>query len=352
MKIVNVVGARPQFIKVKPIIDELNRREINNLLVHTGQHYDYEMSKVFFDGLNIPNPDYNLGVGSSSHGQQTAEMLNKLETLFLDEKPDIVIVYGDTNSTLAASLAASKIGLPIAHIEAGLRSYRKDMPEEINRVLTDHISSLLFCPTETAVKNLYEENINRGIHHVGDIMFDVFKSEIDKPNDILQTLSIKEKEYYLLTMHREENTKDSKKVETVLKVLENSGRVVVFPVHPRVKGIIEPIKNDYKNIKFIEPVGYQDMINLEKNAIRVLTDSGGMQKEAYFAKVPCITLREETEWVETLDEGWNIIVGTDPEIIQNALAINFNLDTQQKNYFGDGQSAQKTIEIILESLQE
>ena len=348
MKIINVVGARPQFIKVKPIADELNKRKIEHLLVHTGQHYDYEMSKVFFEGLQIHQPDYNLEVGSSSHGRQTAEMLASLETLFVKEKPDVVIVYGDTNSTLSAALAASKMGIPIAHIEAGLRSYRKDMPEEINRVLTDHVSSLLFCPTETAVKNLYGENINRGIHHVGDIMFDVFASEIDKPNNILQTLKITEKDYYLLTMHRQENTKDTKKIEAVLNVLDRTGKPVVFPVHPRTGQLIKTIQDNYKNIKFIEPVGYSDMINLEKNAIAVLTDSGGMQKEAYFAKVPCITLRKETEWVETLDGGWNRIVGTDPEKIRSAIETNFNADIEQKNYFGDGQSAQKTIDIILE----
>jgi len=352
MKIVSIVGARPQFIKVKPIVDELRKRRIRHILVHTGQHYDYQMSKTFFDELKIPKSDYNLEVGSHSHGKQTAIMLERIEEVLFKEKPDIVIVYGDTNSTLAGALAAVKLNIPVAHIEAGLRSFRKDMPEEINRVLTDHISTLLFCPTRTALMNLKKEGIAKGVFFVGDVMLDVFRMQIKKIRQkIIKQLKLIPKGYILLTIHRQENTDNPKNLIQMLRALNKYGKKIIFPVHPRTKDMLVKYagysKNKFNNLLFINPVSYTDMLVLESNAGVILTDSGGVQKEAYFLKVPCMTLRRETEWIETLSNGWNKTIGFEPKGIRRSLECN-KLPSGQKQFFGKGCSAKSIVRIMVQ----
>ncbi len=350
MKIVSVVGARPQFIKVNPIIEQLNKVDICHRLIHTGQHYDYEMSRIFFDQMNIPVPDYNLEVGSYSHGKQTGLMLQQIEEILLKEKPDFVLVYGDTNSTLAAALAAVKLHFRIAHVEAGLRSFNMSMPEEVNRRITDHISTILFCPTENAVFNLKNENISKGLFNVGDIMFDAFlnASEISQQkSDILQKINVASKNYLLLTIHRAENVDVIEKLNNIIEAIGSRQETFIFPVHPRTKKQLAKLNmTEFKNIHCIEPVGYLDMVCLEKNANIILTDSGGVQKEAYFSKVPCITLREETEWIETLEKGWNTLVGSDKNEINSALD-NLTCPTVYDNLYGDGNCAEKITAVLL-----
>ena len=296
-KIITVVGARPQFIKAAVVSKEL-RKEFKEIIIHTGQHYDSNMSDVFFKQLNIPKPDYNLGVGSGSHAVQTGNMLIEIEKILLEEKPDYVLVYGDTNSTLAGALAASKLLIPVIHIEAGLRSYNMAMPEEQNRIITDHISKILFCPTDTAVNNLKRENIFDNVFNIGDVMCDsvLYYSKlacntIDSDNINLVPIYEKRKidKWYLTTIHRAENTQDNNNLTNILSVLEDLDNVVVFPVHPRIRSIIDNLrkKNNYKNIYFVEPVDYLTMLYLTKNAIKVITDSGGLQKECYILDVPC-----------------------------------------------------------------
>jgi UDP-N-acetylglucosamine 2-epimerase (non-hydrolysing) len=321
MKIVSIVGARPQFIKCSEL-SRLLRVEHNEVLVHTGQHYDPNMSNVFFKELDIPKPDYNLEVGSGSHGKQTGQMLELIEAVLTRENPDLVIVYGDTNSTLAGALAASKMHIPVAHVEAGLRSFDKTMPEEINRVLTDHISDLLFCPDTLSVKRLVEEGIRSGVCMTGDVMADALNRMKDHPTDILQRLALKPQDYSVMTIHRPQNTDSARNMETILSCIARYQKTVIFPMHPRTKKslmnygfwISMPL-----NTRTIQPLGYPDMITLMKNADRIITDSGGIQKEAYILGVPCITLRDRTEWTGTLCNGWNLLAGTNPALIINAL---------------------------------
>jgi UDP-N-acetylglucosamine 2-epimerase len=324
LKVATVLGARPQFIKCAPVSREL-RKIATEILIHTGQHYDENMSEVFFRELALPEPDYNLGVGSGPQGAQTGEMLKGIEVVLLREQPDYVLVYGDTNSTLAGALAAAKLHIPVAHVEAGLRSYNRMMPEEINRVLTDHLASLLFCPTETAVKNLAQESITKGVHLVGDVMYDALRQNTqiaERTSRILEHLQLQPKAYLLATVHRAENTDQPENLRSIFGAfvdLAASREVVVFPVHPRTRkqlaalGIAPPAK-----LKMIDPVSYLDMLWLEKNAKAIMTDSGGVQKEARWLQVPCVTLREETEWVETVQAGWNILVGTDADLMKAA----------------------------------
>ena len=351
MKIVSIVGARPQFIKLAPLSKGLKNRKFNEIIIHTGQHYDDNMSKLFFEELEIPKPDYNLGVGSYSHGIQTGRMLIALEKVLLNEKPELVIVYGDTNSTLAGALASVKLHIPVAHIEAGLRSFNKNMPEEINRIVADHLSNMLFAPTETAVRNLKREGIEEGVYLVGDIMFDALMhfSKISlKKSKILERLNLSPKEYFLATVHRAENTDNSDRLKNILCALSDLEKKVIFPIHPRTRGKIKEFslkKNIGDNIRVIEPLGYLDMIKLEKNAFAILTDSGGMQKEALWLKVPCITLRDETEWVETMESGWNILVGSDrTKIVESAKSL--KLDNPRPELYGDGRAAEKIVEFL------
>lgn len=352
-KIISVVGARPQFIKVKPIVDRaMGVKNLKHILIHTGQHYDYEMSKIFFKELGIPKPDYELGIGSHAHGKQTALMLEGIEKILMKEKPCVVMVYGDTNSTLAGALAAAKLDIPLAHIEAGLRSRRMDMPEEINRIITDRISRYLFCPTKSAVRNLEKEGNKKGVYLVGDIMYEAVLNNIQvakKKSGILKKLRVHPQSYYLATVHRADNTDNKDNLRVILETLGALDLPVVFPIHPRTKKAI--IENDYlkikrfKNILFIKPVSYLDMLILEKNAAKILTDSGGVQKEAYYMKIPCITLRKETEWEETLTEGWNVLAMPGKEDIAG-LARNFNPPAKQRDIFGDGKTSEKILKII------
>lgn len=355
-----VVGARPQFIKMAPVSRELKKVGIEEVVVHTGQHYDYEMNQIFFEQLNISEPDYYLGVGSGSHGYQTGEMLKRVEEVLKKENPDLVLVYGDTNSTLAGALAAVKLHIKVAHVEAGLRSFDKKMPEEVNRVLTDHISDYLFAPTETAVKNLHNEGIMQGVYLTGDVMYDALLYNIDiarKNSRILKELGLNRKEYILATVHRAENTNNRKNLESIIGAFIESGELIVFPVHPRTRkylksyGLIEKIKKS-ENILLIRPVGYLDMLILEENSNKIITDSGGVQKEAYFLKVPCITLRERTEWVETVEDGWNILVGTDKERIIWAIH-EFKPSGDTYSYkFGEGNASKKIAKLLRGELYE
>jgi len=345
-----IIGARPNFIKLAPLIKEIEKnKKFTYRLIHTGQHYDYKMSQIFFKDLKLPKPNYNLGIGSGSHSYQTGKVMIELEKFFLKEKPDIVVVLGDVNSTLAGALVSAKLDIPVAHIEAGVRSFNKKMPEEINRILTDHISSFLFCPTETAVYNLKKEGIAKGVYKVGDIMYDVFKLKIkDQKSKILQKLKLKPKTYLLLTLHRPQNVDNIDKLKNILSAINETGEKIVFPIHPRTKKMLHqlPVKNyQLSNINIIEPVGYSDMLTLEKNAKKILTDSGGIQKESYWCKVPCITLREETEWPETVQSGWNILVGSNKKKIINAI-ISFSPSSNYKKIFGNGNASKKIIKVL------
>ena len=349
MKVVSVVGARPQFIKAFAMFKEI-RKNYEDVLIHTGQHYDYELSKVFFDQLGIPEPNYNLGVGSGNQGKQTGKMLTKIEEVLLNEKPDFVLVYGDTNSTIAGALASIKLHIPVGHIEAGLRSFDRNMPEEINRVLTDHCSDLLFSPTQTGVDNLKQEGITKGVHLTGDVMYDVLlrNLKIAEKSRILEELNVKTKEYFLTTAHRQSNTDNAENLSNILDALSKINEKVIFPIHPRTLKFINNhgLKGKIgKNIVITKPIGYFDFIWLEKNAKKILTDSGGMQKEAYMLKVPCITLRENTEWIETVEDGWNVLVGSSKEKILNAVNT-FQPQEKQRKIFGNGHASKNIVKIL------
>lgn len=346
MKIVSIIGARPQFIKAAVVSKEFIKRDgIEEILVHTGQHYDENMSKVFFDELEIPKPDYNLGVGSASHAVQTGEMLIKTEELLITEKPDWVLVYGDTNSTIAGALAATKLHIKIAHVEAGLRSFNKLMPEEINRITTDRISDLLLVPSQNAMKLLENEGLAENSLFVGDVMFDsiLFYQKMAEQKFSLSDIT-DEKDFYLATVHRAENTDDRQRLQNIFSAFSEMDKPVILPLHPRTRSKLEGI--DYnENVKIIEPVSYLEMILLLKNSSKVLTDSGGLQKEAYFMQKPCITLRDETEWIETLNGNWNFIVGTNKNLILEKILV----DTfdEQGEYYGDGKAGEKIVESLL-----
>ncbi|MCP1715119.1 UDP-N-acetylglucosamine 2-epimerase (non-hydrolyzing) [Methanocalculus alkaliphilus] len=358
MKIVSIVGARPQFIKCAPVSRAL-RKDHQEILVHTGQHYDENMSGIFFEELSIPTPDYHLGIGSGSHGAQTGRMLAAIEEVLLKETPDMVIIYGDTNSTLAGALAAAKLHIRIAHVEAGLRSFDRSMPEEINRVLTDHASDLLFVPTENGVANLAREGIEKGVHRVGDVMVDalLFNRELAARSDILDRLDLKTGAYYLATVHRPSNTDDEKNLRSIMAAFAALDLPVIFPAHPRTRKFLEQygIAGDtITNVRLIEPLPYLDMLALLGQAAAVLTDSGGVQKEAYILQVPCITLRENTEWVETVEDGWNVLAGADTNrIIAAVNQITGERRNQQNGQFrthsahyGDGTAADAIRRII------
>lgn len=358
ISIATVVGARPQFVKAAAIsraITALNRVHSETLvtesILHTGQHYDANMSKVFFDELQIPIPSTNLEVGSASHGKQTGIMLDKLEAAFIKLKPDWVLIYGDTNSTLAAALAAIKLHIPIAHVEAGLRSFNRRMPEEINRIIADTLSSLLFCPTAAAVRNLAHEGITQGVHKVGDVMYDsvLFYSELaEQQSSILETLGLKPGAYFLATVHRAENTDHPEHMQEILDAFCEIDRPVVWPIHPRTRNLLaDKLQRLPDHICVVDPLPYFDMLKLEKNAQKILTDSGGVQKEAYWFKVPCITLREETEWVELVDAGFNMLCGPSRSRIIKALEADSPLTWGQDDLYGTGESSKSVIEIML-----
>jgi UDP-N-acetylglucosamine 2-epimerase len=324
MRVATVVGARPQFIKAAPVSAALERMGHQEVLIHTGQHYDTRMSKVFFDELRIPAPTVNLGVGSGPHGRQTAEMITGIERVLADERPDCVVVYGDTNSTLAGAIAACKTSARLAHVEAGLRSFNRSMPEEHNRVLTDHCADLLFCPTETAVRNLAREGIDNGVFFVGDTMYESMQQlqpRVAFGRKLLEDIGVVPHRYLLATIHRASNTDDDGALRTLVDTLSTLGETVVFPVHPRTAARMASARllPQTSHLKLIEPVSYIEMLALEQHARLVLTDSGGVQKEAFFFGTPCVTLRGETEWVETVEAGMNVLVGTNPDRIREAV---------------------------------
>ncbi len=352
MKILTVIGARPQFIKAAAVSHVL-RQTNTEVIVHTGQHYDYLMSDVFFSELEIPKPDHNLQVGSAKHSEQIGEMLIRLGPIFEQEKPDFILVYGDTNSTLAGALVASKMQIPVAHVEAGLRSFNREMPEEINRTLTDHISHLLFCPSQQGADNLKLEGITKGVHIVGDVMYDAILKYIglaEKKSEIVRSLNLKEGKYLLATVHRAANVDDPERLFDILETLSMTGETVIFPSHPRTRKAIKSAKFSLgKNIIFVEPVGYLDMLWLEKNARMILTDSGGVQKEAYWLGVPCITLRNETEWVETVQAGWNFIAGVDRARILSAVQ-NFPLPSFRPPLFGAGDASRQIVQYLMNEI--
>jgi len=350
MKIASIVGARPQFVKASCLSRELKLQH-NEILIHTGQHYDKLMSECFFADLDIPKPNYNLEVGSGSHAYQVANMLLRLEEIFLKEKPDIVLVYGDTNSTLAGSLAAVQANIALAHIESGMRSFDKRMPEETNRIISDHLSDICFCSTQTAVDNLAKEGIKEGVYLVGDVMVDALYDNLKKAerSDILRQLNIRKNQYYLATVHRASNTDNSDNLKNILEAFLELDKPVVLPLHPRTKKTIAknfPGKLKNTRIKCIDPVSYLDMLQLEKNAHKILTDSGGIQKEAFIFQVPCITLRDTTEWTETIKCGCNILTGADKPKIILAAGSKPSFSDSSKSFYGDGNASDKIKSIL------
>lgn len=357
MKILTVAGTRPQLVKIAPVSHVL-RQHVTEVLVNTGQHYDYKLSGVFFNELNIPQPNYDLECGSASHGKQTGAMLGKIEEVIINERPHAVLVYGDTNSTLAGALAASKLGIPIFHIEAGLRSFNKTMPEEINRVLTDHISSLLLVPTETAVKNLEREGITSNVINTGDVMYDAFLNHtaIAEERYSLDSFRVTEKNYILATIHRPYNTDQLLTLTAIVEAFEQMEEPVLFPVHPRTKyrlqeyGLYDRLCQS-RHIQVIPPISYLEMLLLENKAKAIITDSGGVQKEAYFAKVPCFTLRPETEWTETVKAGCNQLVNIEKDNLAAIIQTSISKGDFSKQLFGDGKASERIVKEILNYLQ-
>jgi len=377
MKIVTIIGARPQFIKAAAVSRAIakhnhiirntaartsNPLPITEVLVHTGQHYDEAMSDIFFRELEIPKPKYNLNIGSGTHGAQTGQMLANIEKVLIKEKPDWVLIYGDTNSTLAGAVSAAKLHIPIAHVEAGLRSFNRLMPEEINRIVADQLSSLLFCPSQIAVDNLAKEGINNGVFIVGDVMADALRFAVEKSAKhikILQKHKLQPRKYLLATIHRAENTDNKERLENIMNALSEIAKreTVVLPIHPRTRKMLD---NHYTahltpntshltphtSLKIIEPVGYFDIIALEKSARMILTDSGGIQKEAYWLKVPCVTLRDETEWLETVENGWNILTGANSTKIIKAVKT-FKTPAKHPKLYGNGKAAEKCLKTLL-----
>lgn len=348
MKIISIVGARPEFIQATPVSRAL-RKNHHEILVHTGQHYDYKMSQTFFDELGIPAPDYNLEVGSGSHAGQTAEILVRFEEIVQREKPDIVIIRGDTNSTLADALVASKLHIPVVHIEAGERSYDRRMPEEINRLVADQLSSVYFCVSQTAVKQLAREGITENVFWVGDVMLDANLANrplARRKSTILSDLQLAPGSFGLVTVHRAANTDDPARLANIVMALNQVGETVVFPVHPRTRGALEKLDVRFaENVRVIEPVGYYDMMALEENARIIATDSGGVQREAYFMQKPCLTLRDETEWTETVHVGWNKLVGVDVDVIALEWKT-FAPPAEQPPIFGDGTAGEKIAQQL------
>lgn len=355
MNVLTVVGARPQFIKAFAVSRAL-RPEHDEVLVHTGQHYDTELSDVFFDELGIPEPDYNLGVGSDTHGRQTAAMLEELEAVLESESPDIVLLYGDTNSTLAGAIAAAKLEPAVAHVEAGLRSYNREMPEEVNRILTDHASDILFSPSESAADTLATEGITGGVHVVGDVMYDAIlwaREVATSESNVLERLALDDGTFVLSTVHRAENTDDPDRLEAILSGLAGAPLPVVLPVHPRTEHCLREYdlwERANRELQIIDPVGYLDFVRLLDATSQVATDSGGVQKEAFYLDTPCVTMREETEWTETVDSGWNVLVGARRKRIEQALATP-TVPENKPSPYGDGNAAKQIVSVLEEAME-
>jgi len=372
MKIATIIGARPQFIKAAAVSRAIAKHNnlthnplpitcckapithypspITEIIIHTGQHYDDEMSAIFFRELEIPKPKYNLNIGSGTHGTQTGKMLSGIEDVLLKEKPDWVLIYGDTNSTLAGAVSAAKLHIPIAHVEAGLRSFNRLMPEEINRVLADHISHLLLCPSQVAVNNLSAEGISKGVKIVGDVMADALQfaaRHIQTKADIKKKLQLQNQTYLLATIHRAENTDNKERLQNIISALNSLEDTIILPIHPRTRKILHDMNLTLKpHVRIIDPVGYFDMIALEYSARMILTDSGGIQKEAYWLKVPCVTLRDETEWLETVENGWNILTGANSAKIIKAVKT-FKSPAKHPQLYGNGKAAEKCLKTLL-----
>lgn len=355
VKFLTIIGARPQFIKAAPLSVEL-RKQHEEVLVHTGQHYDANMSAVFFDELGIPKPDYNLGIGGGTHGEQTGRMLEAVEKVMMETSPDVVIVYGDTNSTVAGALAAAKLHIPVAHVEAGLRSFNRDMPEEINRIVADHLSTWCFCPSDVSVQQLAKEGVSHNVVNVGDIMADsvrLFALKARLQSHVLETIGVEARHFVLATCHRPVNTDSEENLKTILDAFAAMPLPVVLPLHPRTKGAICRYGlMDWllaqKNVCISEPLGYLDMLQLQQNAALVATDSGGVQKEAYYCNTPCLTLRNETEWVETVKIGWNTLCQIDKgSIISKTVEIlSKDGEREHPDIYGDGFASRRIVEVL------
>jgi UDP-GlcNAc3NAcA epimerase len=348
MRILSVVGARPEFIQAMPVSRAIcvDHQEI---LVHTGQHYDYRMSQKIFDELDIPVPDYNLGAGSASQARQTADIMVSLEDVLLQEKPDFVIVRGDTNSTLASALVTSKLNIPFAHIEAGERSFNRGMPEELNRLVADRLANLHFSVSQAGVQNLAAEGIKDSVHWVGDVMLDalLYARPIARTKShILDLLQIKPKKYSLVTIHRVANTDNPDRLRSIVTALNQVSEIIILPLHPRTQIALSYINVHLKeHIRVVEPVGYFDMLTLEENARLIATDSGGVQREAYYMNIPCLTLRDETEWIATVETGWNRLVGADQNLIVDSW-FNFTPPSEHPSIYGIGNAAQRVVEVL------
>lgn len=374
-KLLSIVGVRPQFVKAAMVCAAVERhnadapseKRIQHLLLNTGQHYDFEMAEIFFQQLPLPQPDFNLGVGSGAHGAQTAAMLSGIEELLLKERPDCVIVYGDTNSTLAGALAAVKLHIPVAHVEAGLRSFNRAMPEEINRIVADHVSDLLLCPTRAAVDQLAREGVTRNVQFTGDVMLDaakMFCAAASQRSGLLEEMRITPRGFMLATIHRAENTDSLERMHDLVTMLCRLERPTVFSMHPRLRNKLQQ-QPEYQSlnrqlvaathVRIVNPLPYVDMLRLETSARLVLTDSGGVQKEAYFVGTPCLTLRDETEWTETLQNGWNRVVGTSPEkilpLVESLWSANGASPAGRPMLaaFGDGRASDRIVQILQET---
>jgi UDP-N-acetylglucosamine 2-epimerase (non-hydrolysing) len=361
MRIAIIVGTRPEIIKMSPIIRECQRQKLDYFILHTGQHYSYDMDRVFFENLNLPDPHYNLDVGSGSHGEQTGKMLIGIEKVLLKEKPDIVLVQGDTNTVAAGTLAASKLGIKVGHVEAGLRSFDRNMPEEANRVLSDHLSDYLFAPTEESINNLLKEGIGKNkIHLAYNTITDAVYQSIDiarQKSTILEELGLKTNEYFLVTAHRQENVDDEDRLNGIFQGLNSIASSysckIVFPIHPRtLKRVNEFGINVPEKINIIDPVGFLDFLQLEANARLIITDSGGLQEESCILGVPCVTLRDNTERPETVEVGSNMLASTNPEMIEACAEIMLQKERNWDNPFGDGHSAKRIIETIRRELSD
>lgn len=356
LKIVTIVGARPQFIKaaaVSRVIRNQYANRIDEVLVHTGQHYDENMSQVFFDELDIPHPKFNLEISGGNHGAMTGRMLETIESVLLSEKPDWVLIYGDTNSTLAGALAAAKLHIPVAHVEAGLRSFNMRMPEEVNRILADRVSNRLFCPTQTAVENLAREGVTAGVSLVGDVMYDVslyYRDIARSRSDVLDRLGLREGEYVLATCHRAENTDDPSRLREIGLALADLAvrQPVVLPVHPRTAKILadQGLTALMKDVRMVEPLPFLDMVRLEQSARVIVTDSGGVQKEAFFYQVPCVTMRDETEWIETVELGWNMLTGASRVEIVSAATKPARPREKLNSPYGDGKASDEIVAAL------
>ena len=348
MKILSIVGARPEFVQAMPVCRALNPRH-SEVLVHTGQHYDYHMSKIFFDELDIPVPDYNLEVGPGSHAKQTSEIMTRLEDVILQEKPDTVIIRGDTNSTLAAALVASKLNIPLAHIEAGERSFDRTMPEEINRLVADRLSNFHFCVSDASLRHLSTEGITNSVHKVGDVMLDALlyaQPIAQAKSKVMEQLKIRPKEYALATIHRAANTNNPERLENICSAMNLVSEAIILPLHPRTQHVLTTMHIKLEDhIRVVEPVGYLDMLTLEENARIIATDSGGVQREAYYLKTPCLTLRDETEWTGTVEAGWNKLVGANTDLILDSW-FSFSPRAQHPPIYGTGDAAQQIASIL------